>query len=93
MSTTTDTTTDPWSWPPQYERAAAEIAAEARKARVKFPPFNSSHEGYAVLAEEVDELWDDVKADNVDHAIEEAIQVGAMALRFIADMRMKRARS
>lgn len=74
---------------PQYAAASAAITAEALRARRKFPPFNSSHEGYAVLAEEVDELWDDVKADNVEHAIEEAIQVGAMALRFIADMRAK----
>lgn len=80
---------DSWSWGPQYEVAAGLIAAEARRARAKFAPFNSSHEGYAVLAEELDELWDDVKANNIEHSIEEAVQVGAMALRYIADMRAK----
>lgn len=72
-----------------YTIAANEILHEAESARNKFAAFNSSHEGYAVIAEELDELWDDVKANNIEHAIEEAVQVGAMALRFIADMRAK----
>jgi len=72
-----------------YDDACAEIFAEAVDARRKFAAFNSSHEGYAVIAEELDELWDDVKANNVEHAIAEAVQVGAMAVRFIADMRAK----
>jgi hypothetical protein len=76
-----------WQW--EYARASEEIAGEAMQARLKFNPFNSSHEGYAVIAEELDELWDDVKANDVEHAVQEAIQVGAMALRFIADMRIK----
>jgi hypothetical protein len=76
-------------WTQRYNDALTDIQDEAFAARRKFAPFNSSHEGYAVIAEELDELWDDVKANNIDHAIEEAIQVGAMALRFIADMRAK----
>lgn len=76
-------------WEQTYTDAANEILREAESARTKFAPFNSSHEGYAVIAEELDELWDDVKGNDVVHAIEEAVQVGAMALRFIADMRVK----
>ncbi|WP_157680193.1 hypothetical protein [Mycobacterium dioxanotrophicus] len=76
-------------WEQPYTDAANEILREAESARAKFAPFNSSHEGYAVIAEELDELWDDVKGNDVPHAIEEAVQVGAMALRFIADMRAK----
>lgn len=72
-----------------YTDAALEMHREALRARDKFPAFNSTHEGYAVLAEEVDELWDDVKANRVEAAIVEATQVGAMAIRFIADMRAK----
>jgi hypothetical protein len=72
-----------------YADAVNDIHMESLRALQKFAPFNSSHEGYAVLAEEVDELWDDVKADNVEHSIEEAIQVGAMAVRYVADMRAK----
>ena len=59
---------------------------EAMRAAVKFKPFNSSHEGYAVLAEEVDELWDAIKSNQLEHARKEAIQVAAVALRYIADV-------
>lgn len=72
-----------------YELAAEDIAAEADLARVQHPPFNSAHEGWAVLFEEVDECWDEVRADNLERAIAEAVQAGAMALRFVADMRVK----
>ncbi len=84
-------------WKASYVQAAEDIAEdiaeEARRAREKFAPFNSSHEGYAVIAEELDELWDDVKANDIPHSIKEAVQVGAMALRYIADMRTKLAMS
>lgn len=76
-------------WYPEYSIACGQILGEAFLARIKFPAFNSAHEGYAVIAEELDELWDDVKADEVERSIAEAIQVGAMALRYIADMRAK----
>lgn len=76
-------------WQMRYAEASQEIVQEAMSARFRFAPFNSSHEGYAVLAEELDELWDDVKANDIEHSIAEAVQVGAMALRYIADMRMK----
>jgi hypothetical protein len=50
--------------------------------------FNSAHEGFAVLKEEVDELWDEVKRrDKIpDHLRKEAVQVAAMALRFLVDI-------
>lgn len=63
-----------------------EIAQEWARACYKFPGFNSGHEGYAVLKEEVDELWDAVKAKDMSQARKEAIQVGAMALRFLMDL-------
>ena len=78
-------------WREAYAEAAIAILAEAATARGKFPPFNSTHEGYAVIAEELDELWDDIKANREGPDIAEAIQVGAMALRYIADMTAKRA--
>ena len=61
------------------------IFEEFQKATKKFGPFHNTHEGYAVLKEEVDELWDAVKANDTQHALKEAVQVGAMALRFIVD--------
>lgn len=37
------------------------IGASYIKARKKHAPMRGPHEGYAVLLEEVDELWDEVK--------------------------------
>lgn len=71
----------------------AEVCNELARAEAKFGPFNSSHEGYAVLLEEVDELWDVVKlnpkkiegGDKARNQMmrDEAIQVAAMAIRFV----------
>lgn len=62
------------------------VKKELLKANKKFPPFNSSHEGYAVIKEEVDEMWDDIKNNLVAHSCIECIQVGAMAIKYIASM-------
>lgn len=52
--------------------------------------FNSAHEGYAVILEELDELWDEVKKNGQKRDIQkmrdEAIQVAAMAMRFVIDV-------
>lgn len=66
-----------------------EVASELARARAKFARFNSAHEGFAVLDEERDELWDEVKANHPDRKARmraEAIQVAAMAIRFIEDV-------
>ncbi len=69
------------------EIAIKAVLDELERAENKFPPFNSPHEGYSVLLEEMDELWDEVKGkDSLERnqrMQEEAIQVGAMALRFL----------
>lgn len=67
-----------------------EIKDELIKAQAAYPPFNSAHEGYSVLAEEVDELWQEVKIKQKDRnpvtMQEEAIQIAAMAVRFAYDV-------
>lgn len=63
-----------------------EILEELTKATEKFGPFNSMHEGYAVILEELDELWDEIKLNNLNKAREEAVQVAAMAIRFLCDL-------
>jgi NTP pyrophosphatase (non-canonical NTP hydrolase) len=64
-----------------------EVTLELDRARAKFPAFHSAHEGFAVLMEEVDELWDEVRANGSRERMRaEAIQVAAMALRFISDV-------
>lgn len=65
--------------------ALAKVRAEVIRAITRYPAFNSTHEGYAVLAEEVDELWDDVKRNHKSDAVEEAVQVAAMGVRFVMD--------
>jgi len=67
------------------------INDEFHRAIEKFPSFNSAHEGYAVILEELDELWEIVKLKQStvgrdDLLRKEAVQVGAMALRFLVDM-------
>ena len=46
------------------EIALAFIANEYNDASSKFPKFNSAHEGWAVLKEEMDELWESEKLIN-----------------------------
>jgi hypothetical protein len=64
------------------------VATELDGALAKFPPFNSPHEGKAVIEEELDELWEHVKANTGrgTAAYEEALQVAAMALRYAHDL-------
>ena len=69
------------------------VAEELTSARTKFPgQQHSAHEGFAVLYEEVDELWDEVKAkqDNRNNAkmLKELVQVAAMAQRMAEEVVM-----
>jgi len=70
--------------------AINEVVDEFESATEKYGPFNSAHEGYAILLEEVDELWDEIKKRPSERSVEamraEAVQVAAMALRFIVDV-------
>ncbi|GAG41645.1 unnamed protein product [marine sediment metagenome] len=72
----------------RQERALLDIAIELRRARAKHPTMHSGHEAYAVILEELDELWDEVKKREPDPARlrAEAIQVAAMGLRFVLDI-------
>ena len=62
------------------------VLKELEIATIKHGPFHSTHEGYAVIKEELEELWDEVKVNNTEKAKAEAIQVAAMAIRFIMDV-------
>jgi hypothetical protein len=69
------------------EDVAIEVVQEYRLAVAKFKPFHSGHEGYAVIKEELDELWDEIKKNGPSSRLKsEAIQVAAMAIRFITDI-------
>jgi hypothetical protein len=66
------------------------IEAEYKRAIILYPQFHSNHEGYAVLKEEVDELWDEIKKSKEvtldDQMKHELIQIGAMCVRFLSDL-------
>lgn len=68
----------------------AAAAAELDRARAAFAPFHSLHEAYAVILEEVDELWDCTKVNQQRRAPEdiqaELIQIAAMCARAAVDL-------
>lgn len=66
--------------------AIERINIELERAFIIFPRFVSTHEGYAVIKEKLDELWEEAKKNNISRARQEAIQVGAMAIRFLIDI-------
>lgn len=84
----------------KYEHAASDAVSAVMKARVKHGQMRSPHEGYAILLEEVDELWDEVRRWQPDIAYrhvedcaaarqamrKEALHVAAMALAFLAEV-------
>lgn len=69
-------------------RALAEVVAEIAQARAQHAPMRGAHEGYAVLLEEVDELWAEVKDRRRDLSAmpRKACQVAAMVLCFMAEV-------
>jgi len=71
------------------DQAMYAIELEHAGAIAHYPKFNSPHEGLAVLQEEFEELKAEVfknhKSRSVEAMRKEAIQVAAMALRFILD--------
>jgi len=69
-------------------RLGGEAAYELMKAIEKFPTFNSPHEGWAVIKEELDELWKHVMENTArgQDARKEAIQIAAMGLRYALDL-------
>ena len=65
------------------------IAEELSRARKAFPkPMNSAHEGIAVVREEFEELWEEVRRNPRDwqDMESECIQLGAMVRRFFEDV-------
>jgi NTP pyrophosphatase (non-canonical NTP hydrolase) len=66
----------------------AMASQELARATKKHGAMASAHEGYAVIKEELDELWEQIKKQQRDEESirKEAVQVAAMALRFVIDV-------
>lgn len=61
------------------------IEKELLRANNTHPLFNSKHEGYAVIKEELEEMWDEIKKRNpVNFRVQsECVQVAAMAIKLL----------
>lgn len=66
------------------------VADELKRARSKHKDIQSPHEAYAVILEELEEFWDEVKAQVWDRSkmVKELVQVGAMAQRAAEDLKL-----
>lgn len=67
------------------------VRDEVTRAQKLWPrPFSCAHEGISVIREEFEELWDEVKLNEKKRDLEkirkEAVQVAAMAIRFIVEV-------
>lgn len=67
------------------DHALALVQAEVFRAHQIHGGFHSAHEGYAVILEELDELWEEVRRNPHDQVrmTREAVQVAAMAVQFL----------
>jgi len=61
------------------------VKEEFYRSMVKHGPMKSPHDGWAVLLEELDELWEHVRGNTArtPEAQKEAIQLAAMAVKFV----------
>lgn len=65
-----------------------DVYNEFNRTNAIYPHFHSYHEGYAVILEELDEMWDEIKKKRNDprRIYEETVQVSAMCLKLIISM-------
>ena len=68
-----------------------EIEVEVLRAKQLFPTdFHNQHEAYAVILEEVDELWEEIKKNHKKYDLEaqrkEAKQAAAMLVRLMVEL-------
>ncbi len=70
--------------------AVVKVLQELDRAQELHRPLASHHEAYAVIREELEEYWDEVKlkAHERSHEamVEELVQIAAMALRALIDL-------
>lgn len=77
--------------PTQDRIVLTRIYEEYIAACCKHPPFNSPHEGYAIITEELQEVWHlivnhEKPWSGPENMKNEVVAVGAMAMRFMIDL-------
>jgi len=76
--------------PKIYARELRDLEKELARAVRKYGRFKSAHEGLAIIYEEFDELklevWKRPKKRSETRMRKEAMQLGAMAVRFMLDI-------
>lgn len=69
---------------------AERVKCEVERARMLHKPINSAHEGYAVIREELEEFWEEVRMKRElrsrRHMYTELVQIAAMAQRTAEDV-------
>jgi hypothetical protein len=72
------------------DEALKQIENEYLRATDLYSNLHSNHEAYAVIKEEVDELWDEIKKSKETHGNNqirfELIQIGAMVVRYLENL-------
>ncbi len=75
------------------------VYKELESANEKFPPFNSSHEGYAVIKEEIEEaeeqliytkeklnvLWSNIKRNNIEFSLAHVYNLEELAINMAVE--------
>ncbi len=70
----------------KQSEAFSKIRKELLRAQTKPCSYSSAHEGYAVILEGLDKLWDEVKHNRTTLYEVEAVQVAATAIQFLIDV-------
>ena len=73
------------------DKALNEISTEVLRAKILFPTnFHNQHEAYAVILEEFDELWEEIKKNHKHYDLAaqrtEATQAAAMLVRLMVEL-------
>ena len=81
----------PYNYEEKLELAIKDISEEVRRAKTLFPvDFHNQHEAYAVILEEFDELWDEIKKNQKKYDLTaqrtEAKQAAAMLVRLMVEL-------
>tara|TARA_R100000808_G_scaffold14688_1_gene34532 strand:- start:254 stop:523 length:270 start_codon:yes stop_codon:yes gene_type:complete len=66
-----------------------QVMREFDRATMLNPAQSSMYEGYAIVLEELDGAWDNIKHNNYASALDGMVQVAAMAIRFCHDHVMR----